>query len=415
MQPSTGPADGSADHLLIVSSDGHVGPPVEDFAPYVDPALRGRFADWLARYRPIWTATRPKEADARENLSEAYKAEWARNAKVAQGAAGTWDPAARIASLDADGIAADVLFPDDQSANAPPFMGFTREFDLAPDEECSPAMKLAGARIYNRWLAEYCAAAPERLLGLALLGSLADVGGAVAEIRRAHADGLTGVILPLLYYNSPEEPFWNDRRYDPVWAVCEELGMPLHTHTGAGCPWYGDAPEAPILFALECTTWPRRPLAFLIAGGVFERFPGLRLVMTEQGSGWVVETLAMMDHVVTDRKYAFWEQGHLSLKPSEYFARNCWLGASIISRPEIQMRHRIGLDRLMWGWDYPHIEASDWLTPQDNLRALMEGVPEGELRAMVAGNAVAAYGLDERKLAPIAARIGPRVAELVTG
>jgi predicted TIM-barrel fold metal-dependent hydrolase len=403
----------AAERLLIVSSDGHVGAPAGGYRDYVDPAHRADYDDWLARYRPIWIATEPKAAGARENLSEAYKAEWAADPKVAQGAEGTWNPAARIKSLDLDGIAADVLFPDDQSANAPPFMGFTREFDRLPSEECPPALKLAGARAYNRWLADYCAAAPERLLGLALLGSLADVEGAVAEIRRAKEAGLAGVILPLLYYNSPAEPFWNDRRYDPVWAVCQELEMPLHTHTGAGCPWYGDQPEAPILFALECTTWPRRPLTFLIAGGVFERFPGLRLVMTEQGSGWVVETLAMMDHVVTDPKYAFWGEGHLSMKPSEYFARQCWLGASIISRPEIEMRHRIGLDRLMWGWDYPHIESADWLSPKNNLKRLLSGVPEGEVRAIVAGNAVDAYRLDEGKLAGIAGRIGPRVAEVV--
>lgn len=69
----------------------------------------------------------------------------------------------------------------------------------------------------------------------------------------------------------------------------------------------------------------------------------------------------------------------------------------------------------MWGWDYPHIENADWLTPRENIRALMQGVPEDELRALVAGNAVAAYGLDAGSLAGIAARVGPRVGELVSG
>lgn len=276
-------------------------------------------------------------------------------------------------------------------------------------------LKLAGARAYNRWLAEFCSVAPERLLGLAMIGSMADVDGAVAEIRRAHADGLTaGVLLPLIYYNSPEEPFWNDRRYDPIWAACAELALPIHTHTGSGCPYYGDQPEAPILYAIECTTWPHRPLSFMIAGGVFERFESLRLVLTEQGSGWVVEALAMLDHIVTDRMYAFGEAGQLSLKPSEYFRRQCWLGSSILSRPEIEMRHLIGVDRMMWGWDYPHIESADWLTPRENLRTMMRGVPEGELKAMLASNAITAYALDAAKLLPIAERIGPPVSELVS-
>jgi predicted TIM-barrel fold metal-dependent hydrolase len=403
-----------SERLLIVSSDGHVGPPVEDYRPYVDPAYRQDFEDWVAQYVPMWVATKAKEAGLPETLSENYKRDWMRNEKIAEGAEGTWNPAARLKSLDADGIAADVLFPDDQSANSPPFLWFAREFNRAPDKEYSSALRLAGARAYNRWLAEFCAADPQRLRGLALIGSMADVPGAVAEIRRAKASGLGGVLLPLIYYNSAEEPFWNDRRYDPVWAVCEELDMPVHTHTGAGCPWYGDQVEASILYALECTIWPHRPLAFLIAGGVFERFPGLRLVMTEQGSGWIVGALQMMDHVVTDRKYAFSEGGHLSLKPSEYFRRQCWIGSSIVSRSEIEMRHAIGVDKMMWGWDYPHIESADWLTPRDNLRRIMSGVPEGEVKGILAGNAVQAYKLDEAKMSSIAGRVGPRMSELLS-
>jgi len=402
-----------AERLLIVSSDGHVGPPVADYRPYVDPSYRSDFDDWLAQYTPLWMATKPKPDGLRETLSESYKREWARNGKVAAGTAGTWDPAARIASLDEDGIAADVLFPDDQSANSPPFLWFAREFNRTPQDEYSPALRLAGARIYNRWLADFCAASPDRLLGIALVGSMADVAGAVAEIRRARESGLIGVMLPLIYYNTPDEPFWNDRRYDPIWAACEELQMPVHTHTGAGCPWYGDQVEAPILYALECTTWPRRPLNFLVAGGVFERFPDLRLIMTEQGSGWVIEALAMMDAIVTDRKYAFGEGRHLSLKPSEYFARQCWIGSSIVSRPEIELRHRIGADKMMWGWDYPHIESADWLSPRDNLRNLLRGVPEAELRALLAGNAMEAYRLEGAKLMPIARRIGPEIEEVL--
>jgi predicted TIM-barrel fold metal-dependent hydrolase len=403
------------ERMLIVSSDGHVGPPVEAYRDYVDPEHRAEFDDWLEQYVPMWVATQEKASNLPETLSEAYKREWMANEKVAEGAEGTWNPAQRLKSLDSDGIAADVLFPDDQSANSPPFLWFAREYNRPWDAEYSPALKLAGARAYNRWLAEFCSLAPERLRGLALIGSMANVEGAVAEVRRAHADGLTsGVLLPLIYYNSPEEPFWNDRRYDPIWATCAELSMPVHTHTGSGCPYYGDQPEGPILYALECTTWPHRPLTFLIAGGVFERFPDLRMILTEQGSGWIVEALMMMDHIITDRMYAFGEGGHLSMKPSGYFRRQCWIGSSILSQPEVEMRHAIGVDKMMWGWDYPHIEAEEWLAPQDNLRRIMQGVPEDELRAMLAGNSIQAYGLDAAQLMPIAERVGPKIGDLMS-
>ena len=208
------------ERLLIVSSDGHVGAHVEDYRSYIDPEYRQDFEDWLAQYVPMWVATQEKDADLPETLSESYKLEWMRNEKVAEGAEGTWNSARRLESLDADGLAADVLFPDDQSANSPPFLWFAREFNRPWDKEYSPELKLAGARAYNRWLAEFCSAAPYRLLGLAMIGSMADVDGAVAEIRRAKDDGLNGgVLLPLIYYNSPEEPFWNDRRYDPIWET----------------------------------------------------------------------------------------------------------------------------------------------------------------------------------------------------
>jgi predicted TIM-barrel fold metal-dependent hydrolase len=400
--------------LLIISSDGHVGPPVEAYRDYMDPRHRADFEDWLAQYQPLWMATQLKDADLPETLSEAYKREWIANGKIAAGAEGTWNPAKRLELLDADGIAADVLFPDDQSANSPPFLWFAREYHRRWDQEYSPELKLAGARAYNRWLADYCSQAPERLLGLAMIGSLADVDAAVAEVRHAHASGLTaGVLLPLTYYNIVE-PFWNDPSLDPLWAACAELAMPVHTHTGSGGPYYGTGPDAPILYSIECTWYPHRPLWFMTMSGVFERHPALRLVLTEQGSGWVLEWLTIMDAMARDPKFAFHANGPLTLKPSEYFHRQCWLGSSLVHRREIEMRHAIGVDKMMWGWDFPHIESADWLTPQDSIRAVMQGVPEPELRAILAGNAVAVYDLDLARLSAIADQIGPRVDDLAS-
>jgi predicted TIM-barrel fold metal-dependent hydrolase len=403
-----------SERLLIISSDGHVGAPVEDYRDYVDPAHRGDFEDWLAQYVPLWMATQLKPADLPETLSEAYKREWIANEKIAAGAEGTWNPAKRLALLDADGIAADVLFPDDQSANSPPFLWFAREYHRRWDQEYSPALKLAGARAYNRWLADYCSAAPDRLLGLAMIGSLADVDAAVAEVRRAHASGLNGgVLLPLTYYNIVE-PFWNDPGLDPLWAACAELDLAIHTHTGSGGPYYGIGVDAPILYSVECTWYPHRPLWFMTMSGVFERFAQLRLVLTEQGSGWVLEWLTIMDAMARDAKFAFHENSQLTMKPSDYFRRQCWLGSSLVHRREIELRHAIGVDKMMWGWDFPHIESADWLAPQDSIRRVMDSVPEAEVKAMLAGNAVEAYGLDIARLRTIADRIGPSASALVT-
>ena len=399
--------------LLMVSSDGHVGPPVEAYRDYVEARHRDDFERWLASYVPLWKVSEPQGSGLTPTLSEGFKRHWMGLEEVPRGLEAKSDPRARLAILDEHGFAADVLFPDDQSANSPPFLGLARDFNRPWDGECPPELKAAGARAYNRWLAEFCSEAPDRLLGVALLGSVADVEGAVEEVRWARRNGLRGVLLPLFYYNT-SEAFWNDRRYDPLWAACAELDMPVHSHNGPGSPNYGNGVDGPMLYGIECTYWPRRPLWFLIVGGALERHPDLKLIFTECGSMWVLEALAMLDFQVADPRFAYCEHEVIRRKPSEYFQRQCWLGASLISRPEIEQRHAIGLDKLMWGWDLPHIESPDWLQPRRQLRELLQGVPEEEVRAILAGNALEAYSLDVARLRPIAQRIGPAAGEIVT-
>ena len=105
-----------------------------------------------------------------------------------------------------------------------------------------------------------------------------------------------------------------------------------------------------------------------------------------------------------------------SLKPSEYFHRQCWVGATntdALGWASSDDRERLGFDRLMWGSDYPHME-SKWPHTRETLKGLMKGIPENEVKAMVSGNAVSCYSIDTSKLESTAERIGPRVAEIVT-
>jgi predicted TIM-barrel fold metal-dependent hydrolase len=94
------------------------------------------------------------------------------------------------------------------------------------------------------------------------------------------------------------------------------------------------------------------------------------------------------------------------MKPSEYFQRNVYLGASCMPRREVELRHRIGLRNLMWGSDYPHPEGT-WPTTREQMRDAFRGVPEDELAAILGGNAARVYGFDTGKLATLVARIGP--------
>ena len=96
----------------------------------------------------------------------------------------------------------------------------------------------------------------------------------------------------------------------------------------------------------------------------------------------------------------------MSLTPSEYFARQCHIGASFLPPSECDLRHEIGVDRILWGSDYPHVEGTYPYT-REHLRLTFAGVDPDEVQRMVATNAARLYGFDLERLAPLAARVGP--------
>jgi predicted TIM-barrel fold metal-dependent hydrolase len=101
----------------------------------------------------------------------------------------------------------------------------------------------------------------------------------------------------------------------------------------------------------------------------------------------------------------------LSLKPSEYWARQCHVGSSFIRQPEVSLRYVVGVDKIMWGSDFPHKEGC-WPYSHEHLRLAFAGVDRDEVRAMVGGNAARVYGFDLDALAPVAARVGPLVEDV---
>jgi hypothetical protein len=105
--------------------------------------------------------------------------------------------------------------------------------------------------------------------------------------------------------------------------------------------------------------------------------------------------------------------GELRLSPSGYFHRNCFVGASLFTTADAAARHAVGIDKIMWGDDYPHVEGTHPYS-RDALRIAFADVPEPELRAILAGNAARVYGFDLEALAAIAARVGPLVSEVAT-
>jgi predicted TIM-barrel fold metal-dependent hydrolase len=233
----------------------------------------------------------------------------------------------------------------------------------------------------------------------------------VAEIERAHDSGLRGgILIPSMW--QPYAPY-HDERYHPIWQVCQERDLPIHVHSGAADrasygPHVGE-------YTTEVRWWSARPLHFLIWSGVFEQFPRLKFVVTECGAFWAADLLWMMDTVFErehgSRKLGSQLTAQMSMRPSEYFDRNCWIGASNTRRRELARRYEIGVNNIMWGNDFPHPEGT-WPHTREFLHNAFCDIPGDETADMLGLNAAAVYNFDAAELAPLVERIGPTDDEL---
>jgi predicted TIM-barrel fold metal-dependent hydrolase len=189
----------------------------------------------------------------------------------------------------------------------------------------------------------------------------------------------------------------------------------VNLHTGAS----GSATDAKQLYddkhggflgLYETFVFTRRPLWFMILGGVFDRHPGLRVVVTENGVQWLPSLVRDLESFF-DTHGGAPVRSYLSMRPSEYVDRHVYLGGSLMQRSDAEMRAEIGVDRLMWGADYPHLEGA---APVHRLVLcqVFGGLPEPDLRRILGGNACRVFGFDEVQLQEVADRVGPTVADL---
>jgi predicted TIM-barrel fold metal-dependent hydrolase len=234
----------------------------------------------------------------------------------------------------------------------------------------------------------------------------------VAELRRAKNAGLRGVVLPFF---DPTAPLYHPE-YDRIWSALEELDLVVNSHQAlsgtSNVPADARSVRHPAAAIRLSAGWllfiVHDLLPQIIWGGVLERFPKLKFVVTESGSSWVVAALADMDFAYEGSYLRGDIREALPIKPSEYFERQCYLGSSIFSRAEIEGRHAIGLHKMMLGEDYPHHEGTFNSGTDNYLRATLgaAGVPEGEARLMLGETAATVFGFDATALAPISARLG---------
>src|SRR5579862_9523177 len=397
-----------SDRLTVISADGHAGPPIADYRPYIDADRLDEFdrfvierEEWRSgRNRSMGLAPGAELVDALfgEPMVAMYDAQ---EAVKSGGRRGVFDSARRNQELEREGIVAEVLFPDFQNSNEPPWGA------AFPYPHTSPPLRLAGARAFNRWLADFCAELPGRRAGVAIVQPH-DIDVAVREVQWVRQAGLASVMLPT---GDLELASYSDPRFDPLWAACVDQGLPVTFHSG-GTPWEGDSPNAMWVTKVEFMWWARRPLWELIFGGVFERFPALRVAFTEQGADWIPSLLERLD----DQYRSPFERGINELlrrSPSGYWANNCYVGASFMSRGECAIRDQIGVDRIMWGADYPHIEGT-WPHSVAAMREAFNGCTLGEITQMTSLTAAEVYGFDLGRLATLAEGVGPAVSDVVS-
>jgi predicted TIM-barrel fold metal-dependent hydrolase len=394
---------------LIVSADSHAGPSLErQLRDYCPKEYLPQFDEYAAEVAAVRRAIADNPAVRQRGVgadSDPDSPSLARQAyRATKECPGQQDPHARLRDMDADGVAADVIFAGGQNDENIPFIGFG--VDAGPAGQAYE-LRAVGFDIWNRWLADFVSVAPERHVGVMQV-PIWDVDRAVRTVEECRRAGLKGVNFPA---PRSDYPAYSDPIYEPFWAACEDLDVPLLSHSGGGEPPLGfPGPAGQAIYWAEVHWLSRRGLWQTILPGIFERHPKLKLVFTEQRAVWVVETLNDLDSIyLTDMHTGLQET--LPKKPSEYWFSNCYLSGSFLARFEVMRRHEVGLGNLMWGSDYPHVEGT-WPYTKAALRRTFAGLPHDEVRRILGTNALSVFDLDAAALQDVADRIGPVPDEL---
>jgi predicted TIM-barrel fold metal-dependent hydrolase len=401
--------DTAGRRYALISADAHAGADLLDYKPYLEREFHDEFDAWVASFQEDSWAAFEKEMMRGDDPDL--------NMGVASfGSRYNWENGSRLAHMDEEGIAAELVFPN----TVPPF--YPRGIISAPAPTTAEEHRLrwAGVKAHNRWLVDFCAQAPGRRAGLAQV-FLTDIDEAVAESRWASKAGLASMLVPADHSLKLVNLY--ERRLDPFWAACCDGGLPVNRHVlfvgPPETPETGPATDAVGVY--ETSVFFKRGFSHLLLGGIFERFPDLKFIFTETFTNWVSEELQVLDfmcrnaHVEGTSQYFFMNRAvrELSATPTEYFKRNVWIGASLMQRGDVGSREQLGVDRLIWGSDYPHHEGS-WPTTRLALRWNFCDVPEDEVRQITSINAADVYGFDLDFLQTVADKIGPTPEEIAT-
>jgi len=290
-------------------------------------------------------------------------------------------PGERLRAMDADGVACSVLYPTVAGTSGENF-GRLTDADL----------ELACVQAYNDWLIEEWASTSKRFIAQCIV-PLWPVEATVAEIKRAVRMGHKGVVFPAVPMELRNVPHINDAAYDPVWAACQDLNVPICFHPGSfntiqfAAHEYFQGKLAATLEALSRPASLVFVLVNLLLSRILLRFPELKVVFAESSLGWGTYLLEYGDHQA--------EQDRLQLegypKLSEMFRRQCYL-TGWYDRATLKTRSYVQAENILWSTNFP-LATSTWPNTRDYLARSLDGLPEDTQRRIRSENAAKLYHL----------------------
>jgi uncharacterized protein len=367
----------------IISADSHITEPPDTYIPRIDPKYRddaprivhdderGDVFVIPGMKNPIAMGLVAAAGVPAEKLSRF-------GARFEDLHPGGWDPEARMADQVRDGVHCEVIYPSVG-------MAICNHPDIDFQKACFDA--------YNLWIAEYCSAHPDRLIGLGQT-ALRSVEEGIDDLQRMKDLGLRGVMMS----GNPGTEFdFDDPRWDPFWQAAVDLEMPLSWHI-LTTREKGRHRGPKMNSFLSIIRANQDIMGTLVLGGVFKRNPGLKVVCAEADAGWVPHFMYRMDHAFNRHRHWLQPGDDLDRLPSEYFAEHIYMTFQD-DWVAFKMTELLNPERLCWANDFPHSDST-WPWSQEMLAEHTAHLSETQKSRILGGNIADLYGITTDEPAP---------------
>ena len=371
----------------IIDSDMHIMEPPDLWQRYTDKKYRdyaqvGVLSENVRDLRtthpdgtPWGTTTGVRTNNPNQSGGHNYE----RNQKLYEThAARGWSTEVQLEAMDVEGLDIAVLFP-------------TRGLHTLAEPFMDPPFAAAIARAYNDWMYDFCAPAPDRLFGAAMISPF-DVEDAVTEVERAVNE--LGFRSIFMRSNQMTDKTWHDPYYDPLWSVLEELDIPIgfHESSSSGARQVGQhfEPNFMLRRVFAQPVEQMMALASFCGGGVLERHPKLRAAFLEANCAWAPWLLWRLDEAYEREADIFVPE--LKIAPTEYFKRQCWISIEPDEEPAKYAIDWVGSDRMVFSTDYPHGDSKY----PDAVSSFLElGISDEDKKKILWDNCASLYNLAE--------------------